>query len=161
MNERALRAVQERTGAQIVPLAAVAAAEAEIYAPCALGGALNDETIPQLRAKIVCGAANNQLAEPRHGRALHERGILYAPDYLVNAGGVINVGAEAAGHYDIERVRRGVEGIADTARELFALAQRRQAPTSEVVDELARARLQQTAAAPLFAASAAPVAAAL
>ena len=142
VNQVALRAIQDRTGATIVPLAGVAAAEADVYAPCALGGVLNDESIPQLRATVVCGSANNQLAEPRHGRALHARGILYAPDYLVNAGGVINVSAEVGGEYDAERVRQGVEGIADTARELFALSVRRGKPTAEVVDELVHARLE-------------------
>ena len=141
VNHANLKAIQERTGATIVPLGDEIAVEADVLAPCALGGVLNDESIPQLRVQVVCGAANNQLAEPRHGRALHERGILYAPDYLVNAGGVINVSAEVGGRYDEDRVRVGVEGIADTARELFALATRRGMPTSEVVDELVQDRL--------------------
>ncbi len=141
VDELALRAVQQRLGAEIVAPEAVAAADVDVYAPCALGGVLNDESIPQLRAKVVCGAANNQLATAGHGRALHERGILYAPDYLVNAGGVINVGAEIVGDYDVSSVQRGVEGIARTARELFSLAEERAMPTAELVDELARSRL--------------------
>lgn len=141
VNQASLQAIRDRTAATIVPLAEVITTEADVFAPCALGGVLNDESIPQLRAAVVCGAANNQLAEPRHGRALHERGILYAPDYLVNAGGVINVSAEVGGNYDEERVRQGVEDIAETARELFALAKMRGKPTAEVVDELVQERL--------------------
>lgn len=141
-----LQAVQERTGANVVALGEEWTVAADVLAPCALGGVLNDESIPRLRVSVVCGAANNQLAEARHGRDLHERGILYAPDYLVNAGGVINVSAEVGGSYDEERVRQGVEGIADTARELFALAARRGLPTSVVVAELVQERLNATAA---------------
>ena len=71
--------------------------ECEMFSPCALGSAINDATMPQLECKVVAGAANNQLAEPRHGAALHARGILYAPDYVINAGGLINIAEEALG----------------------------------------------------------------
>lgn len=142
----ALQAVRDCTGADIVALGEEWTVEADVFAPCALGAVLNDESIPQLRVSVVCGAANNQLAEAQHGRDLHERGILYAPDYLVNAGGVINVSAEVGGYYDQERVRQGVEGITDTTRELFALAARRGLPTSVVVDELVQERLNAKAA---------------
>ena len=143
VNEQALQVIQGQTGATIVNLNEVIAADADVYAPCALGGTLDEESIPQLRASVVCGAANNQLATLSCGQILHERGILYAPDYLVNAGGVINCAMEVGGKYDAERVRVGVEGIANTARELFELAEQRDRPTAEVVNELVQTRLQE------------------
>ena len=86
----AAEAVAAAFGARAVDAATIHAADVDVYAPCARGGVLNDRTIPELRASIVAGAANNQLAEDRHGAALVERGILYAPDYAINAGGIIN-----------------------------------------------------------------------
>jgi leucine dehydrogenase len=90
---KAERAVRE-FGATIVPLDSIFEVECDVLAPCALGSALNDQTIPKLKAPIIAGAANNQLAEPRHGDDLNARGILYAPDYAINAGGLVNVAAE-------------------------------------------------------------------
>jgi leucine dehydrogenase len=92
-----VKAVVEETGAQVVAPDAIYGVQADIFAPCALGGIINDETIPQLKVKIVAGGANNVLLEPRHGDELERRGILYAPDYVANAGGVINVYSELAG----------------------------------------------------------------
>src|SRR5579871_4821629 len=91
-------------GANVVPLNDIFETACDVIAPCALGSALNDETIPRLKARIVAGAANNQLAEPRHGDDLHARGILYAPDYAINAGGLVNVAQEVLG-YDAEKSR--------------------------------------------------------
>lgn len=93
----------------------------EIYAPCALGGALNDETVPVLTAKVVCGAANNQLAHPGVEKDLADRGILYAPDYVVNAGGVIQVADELHG-FDFDRCKAKATKIFDTTLEIFARA---------------------------------------
>jgi len=93
----------------------------DVFAPCALGGALNDETVVALRAKIVCGAANNQLAHPGIDKLLDDRGILFAPDYLVNAGGVIQVSDELHG-FDFARAKRKTTAIFDTAKAVFALA---------------------------------------
>src|ERR1043165_938344 len=94
--ERAQRVAAE-TGATVVDTESIYGVQADIFAPCALGGIINDETIPQLKVEIVAGGANNQLLEERHGDALEHRGILYAPDYVANAGGVINVYSELAG----------------------------------------------------------------
>lgn len=93
----------------------------DIYAPCALGGALNDDSVPVLTAKIVCGAANNQLAHPGIEKDLSDRGILYAPDYVVNAGGVIQVADELVG-FDFDRCKAKATKIFDTTLEIFARA---------------------------------------
>jgi leucine dehydrogenase len=94
------------------------AVECDIYAPCALGAVIRDDTLPNLKCKVVAGAANNQLERPEHGTALAELGILYAPDFVLNAGGVINVADELIG-YDRERAMKRVEGIYRTLREVF------------------------------------------
>src|SRR5262249_14567112 len=104
---------QREFGAAIVPLEDIFDVECHVLAPCALGSALNDQTIPRIRAAIVAGAANNQLAEPRHGDDINARGILYAPDYAINAGGLINVATEVTG-YDAARARARVMKIYDT-----------------------------------------------
>ena len=129
--------------------AAVAAAEsiydvaADIFAPCALGGILNDDTIPRLRVEVVAGAANNQLKERRHGDALEARGILYAPDYIANAGGVINGCRELLG-WDADRARRQVDAIYDTMRQVLALARETGMPTHAAADRIAERRLSGT-----------------
>ena len=94
VNEDALRQVAGATGAKIVTPGAIFDADAEVFAPCALGGAINADTLPRLKAKVIAGGANNQLAEPDVGRALFEHGVLYAPDYVINGGGIINVAGE-------------------------------------------------------------------
>lgn len=112
----------------------------DIFAPCALGNVLNDETVPALRAEIVCGAANNQLAHPGIDKLLDERGILYAPDYLVNAGGVIQVSDELRG-FDFARAQRGARTIFDTAKAVFALAEAEGVPPATAADRLAERRM--------------------
>lgn len=98
-------------GATAVALNSIYDIDADVFAPCALGGIINDETIARLKAKVVAGAANNQLAEARHGEVLREKKILYAPDYVINAGGIINVCTEYLGDGDASLVRRRIEGI--------------------------------------------------
>jgi leucine dehydrogenase len=117
------------------------AVEAHIFAPCALGGILNDETIPQLKVEIVNGAANNQLLEARHGDLLAARGILYAPDYAANAGGVINGCIELLG-WEQSHSRTKVEAIYETLLEIFERADAEGIPTHKAADQLAEARLQ-------------------
>jgi len=110
------------TGATLVPAADVIGTECDVYSPCAVGGTLNAETIPRLRCRAVAGCANNQLAEPEDGDRLHEAGILYAPDYVVNAGGVIQlVGLEDLGWTE-EELEQGLARIGDTLRALFRAA---------------------------------------
>ncbi len=120
-------------------------AKAEIVAPCALGGILNDESVPRLRCQIVAGAANNQLADERVADLLSARGILWAPDFVANAGGVINI-AEEFGSYDAGAARRRVRGIAETLRRIFADAEAMGATPLTAAMELARRRLLPAAA---------------
>ncbi len=96
-------------------------ADLDVYAPCALGGSLNDDTVPVLRAKVVCGAANNQLAHTGVEKSLADRGVLYAPDYVVNSGGVIQVADEIEG-FNFDRAKARATGIYDTTKKIFALA---------------------------------------
>ncbi|GAC1477881.1 MAG: leucine dehydrogenase [Gemmatimonadaceae bacterium] len=115
--------------------------QADIFAPCALGAVINDDTLPQLKVGIVAGAANNQLLEQRHGDALEERGILYAPDYVANAGGVINVYGELAG-WDAHRALRKAGEIYDTTLGVFEIAKADGIPTYVAADRLAERRLK-------------------
>ncbi|QFU93142.1 Glu/Leu/Phe/Val dehydrogenase dimerization domain-containing protein [Amycolatopsis sp. YIM 10] len=117
-------------------------AELDVFAPCALGGALNDETVPELRAKIVCGAANNQLAHPGIDKLLDDRGILFAPDYLVNAGGVIQVSDELHG-FDFARAKRKTAQIFDTTKSVFQLAEAEGVPAATAADRLAERRMTE------------------
>ncbi|MEU7024807.1 Glu/Leu/Phe/Val dehydrogenase dimerization domain-containing protein [Streptomyces sp. NPDC046203] len=112
----------------------------DIYAPCALGGALNDVTVPQLTAAIVCGAANNQLAHPGIEKDLEARGILYAPDYVVNAGGVIQVADELHG-FDFDRCKTKAAKIFDTTLEIFARAKSDGIPPAAAADRIAEQRM--------------------
>ncbi len=114
----------------------------DIYAPCALGGALNDGTVPFLAAKVVCGAANNQLAHPGVEKDLEERGILYAPDYVVNAGGVIQVADELHG-FDFDRCKAKAAKIFDTTLEIFARAKADGIPPAAAADRIAEQRMAE------------------
>jgi leucine dehydrogenase len=138
--ERVQRAVNE-FGATAVKPEAIYHFAADIFAPCALGAVLDDETIPQLQVEIIAGAANNQLREAKHGAALQERGILYVPDYLANAGGVINGCIEML-NWEPARAMEKVNTMYDTALDIFALAQQQGIATSEAADHLAEQRLQ-------------------
>ena len=127
-------------GAKLVPLEGIFDVDCDVFAPCALGSALNDDTIPRLKARIVAGAANNQLALPRHGDDLHARGILYAPDYAINAGGLINVAQEAVG-YDEKKAREKTLKIHGTIAEIVDRSEKLKAPTHKVADMLVEERL--------------------
>jgi len=119
-------------------------ARADVFAPCALGGIINDETIPKLKVQIVAGAANNQLLEERHGALLQQRNILYAPDYVANAGGVLNGCIELLG-WQPERALRKVEEIYDTVLRIFESAQAQGLTTNAAADRLAEDRLRRAA----------------
>jgi leucine dehydrogenase len=127
-------------GAKVVKLDAIFDVDCDVFAPCALGSALNDDTIPRLKARIVAGAANNQLAQPRHGDDLHARGILYAPDYAINAGGLVNVAQEVVG-YDEAKSRAKTLQIHDTIAEIIERSEKLGAPTYKVADMLVEERL--------------------
>ena len=140
---RAARAADE-LGAEVVEPNDIYEAEADVFAPCALGAVLNDSTIPLLRVKIVAGAANNQLERAEHDNALQERGILYAPDYVVNAGGLINVYSELAG-WSLERSKRKAGEIHNVLLAIFELAESEGVTSAEAADRLAERRLLRVA----------------
>jgi valine dehydrogenase (NAD+) len=121
---------------------ALITSDIDVYAPCALGGALSDETVPVLRASVVCGGANNQLAHPGIEKTLVDRGILYAPDYVVNAGGVIQVADEIHG-FNMERARARAEKIFDTTRQVLRLAAEEGVPPSVAADRIAERRMAE------------------
>ena len=144
-DERASRAV-EKLGATRVSLDQIFAVPADIFAPCALGGILNDETIPQLRVEMVVGAANNQLLEPRHGDLLKRRNILYAPDYAANAGGILSFGTVCS-NWTAEFMLQKVDAIYDTILNIFAIADSEGITTAQAADRLAEKRLTRPAEA--------------
>ena len=133
--------VSKLTGAEIVEGDAIFTADADIFSPCALGGIINDTTIPKLKVQIVAGGANNQLLEERHGDELGRRGILYAPDYVANSGGVINVYGEIAG-WDAQRALDKADDIYDTILKVFDIAETQHIPTYVAADRLAEQRLE-------------------
>ena len=136
--EQVERAVKE-LGATAVSQNEVLSLDVDVIAPCALGAILNDESIPLIKAKVIAGAANNQLASQRHDLMLRERGILYAPDYVLNAGGIIDIFYERIGH-EHTKVRAHIETIADTLYEIFRRADTQDRPTGEIANELAEER---------------------
>lgn len=145
--EKVRRAVEE-LGVEAVEPQRIFDVDCDVFAPCALGGVLNDDTIPRIKAPIIAGAANNQLAEPRHGDLLHARGVLYAPDYVINGGGVINVAEELTPDgYSAERAREKVERIFDRVAEVIELSRSRGIPTHRAADELALRRIEEARAA--------------
>ena len=140
--ERVRRVVDE-FGATAVATDAIYDVEADIFAPCALGAVINDETLPRLSVDIIAGAANNQLADSeRHGEAVQERGILYAPDYVINAGGLINVYGELKG-WSPERSKRKAAEIYQTLCRIFERAEAEGLPTAEAADRIAEQRITE------------------
>jgi valine dehydrogenase (NAD+) len=116
--------------------------ECDVYSPCALGGAIDEEALAQLRAKVVCGGANNQLAHAGIDKLLAEHGVLYAPDYVVNAGGVIQVADELAG-FDFDRAKARAERIFDTTKQILAVSDRESVPPAVAADRLAERRMSE------------------
>ncbi|HEU4451713.1 MAG TPA: Glu/Leu/Phe/Val dehydrogenase family protein, partial [Longimicrobium sp.] len=137
--DRVNRVVRE-FGARAVGPDEIYGEKADIYAPCALGATVNDDTLKVLQVDIVAGAANNVLAEERHGIALHERGVLYAPDYVINAGGLINVCGELNG-WAPERSMRKAGEIYATLLRIFEMAQQEGIPTYQAADRVAEERI--------------------
>lgn len=146
INDEATRVVRDRFGAEIVDNKTIHTQEVDVFSPCALGAGLNDETIPQLNTGIVAGAANNQLLdETKHMNALHDRGICYAPDYVINAGGLINVYHELHG-YNYDAAKKDVENIYKTVLEILTLGKETNTTTAEASNKLAEERIAQVAA---------------
>lgn len=140
INKEAVSRAVEAYGATAVDPGEIIQADCDIYAPCALGATINDESLPLLRAKVVAGAANNQLKEPRHGDALHEMGIVYAPDYVINAGGVINIADELNG-YNKERAFKQIAKIYDSITRVLEISQLSGIPAYAAADQLAEERI--------------------
>ena len=133
------RVVDEYRATAVAP-EEIYAAPAQVFSPCALGGIINGETIPRLKAELVVGGANNQLLEPRHGDELERRGIVYAPDYAANAGGVINGCCREMLGWDVPATLAKTDAIYDTLLRIFDLARREKVPTYRAADQLAEER---------------------
>jgi leucine dehydrogenase len=141
VDEARVAAAAERTGGRIVPPEAALAAECDVYAPCALGGTLSADSIPRLRCRIVAGSANNQLATPADAERLRAAGILYAPDFVINAGGVLHAwGREALG-LTPEQIEERHAGLGDALLEIYARAEKEESTTAEAAERIARARI--------------------
>ena len=138
VNNDNLKATMAEVPATVVAPSELLFAEVDVLAPCALGNILTSSTIPNLKAKVVAGAANNQLSTPADGLRLAEHDILYAPDYVINAGGIISVAAEYYGNASEDDVRADVGRIRDRLEAIFAEAKETGRPTNELADELAR-----------------------
>ncbi|MCA8973846.1 MAG: Glu/Leu/Phe/Val dehydrogenase [Planctomycetes bacterium] len=137
-NQEKLEKLAAEIGVRPIADAEVMTTKCDVFAPCALGAILNDETIPTLAAPIVAGAANNLLLEPRHGKMLADRDILYAPDYVINAGGIVNVSVEFHdGGYDEKAALAKIERIPAALRELWTIAKEERIPPSDAADRLA------------------------
>jgi leucine dehydrogenase len=128
-------------GIKVVEPEAIYDVESDIFSPCALGGVINPTNIPRLKARVVAGGANNQLLTEEDGEELHRRGILYAPDYVINAGGIINVAAEIGAPYSPERAREKTERIYEIMERVIHTSKREEIPTALAADHLAEERL--------------------
>jgi leucine dehydrogenase len=146
VNQHALDEVAAKTGAQIVSTDAIFDVEADVFAPCALGGAISPTTLPRLKVKVIAGGANNQLSDRTIGQAVFERGILYAPDYVINGGGIINVAGEiraleAGAAFDPAWVAAKLDRLAQTLGEVLDHSLVDKRPANLVADEIARTRI--------------------
>jgi leucine dehydrogenase len=142
IDEERVRSVVQDFGAEAVAPDNIYSVDAPIFAPCALGAIINDKTLKMMKFEIIAGAANNQLAEERHGDELEKRGMLYAPDYVINAGGLINVYGEING-WSADRAKRKAGEIYDTLLQLFELSKKEGLPTYKAADRLAERRIEQ------------------
>lgn len=142
INPKAVERVVKDFGAEAVEPNEIYSQDVDIFSPCALGAIINDDTIPQLKAKVIAGSANNQLKESRHGQILYEKGIVYAPDYVINAGGVINVADELYG-YNRERAMKRVETIYDNLTKIFEISRDEKIPTYLAANRLAEERINK------------------
>ncbi len=141
INEARVKEVSEKYGAKIFMGADIYSADVDIYSPCALGATINDDTVNKIKAKVIAGAANNQLANDKvHGQILKDRGISYAPDFLINAGGIINVYGEIVGYGKEEAMRR-TENIYHTTLEIFLYAEKNNITTQQAAMKIAQDRI--------------------
>lgn len=142
INEKGIQKMKESfSNAKFVSGTEIFTTACDVYAPCALGASVNDETISMLKCKIIAGAANNQLKEDRHGQIVREKGIIYAPDYLINAGGLMNVSIEFEGWAD-SKSRRMIDTIYDKTLEVFRISDEQNIPVNKAADVMAENRIQ-------------------
>lgn len=142
INKEAVERAVNNFGATAVEPNDIYSQEADIFAPCAMGAIINDDTIPQLKVKVVAGSANNQLKEERHGDELEAKGIVYAPDFVINSGGVINVADELYG-YNNERAMKRVETIYDSISKIYEISKRDNVPSYIAADRMAEERIER------------------
>ncbi|MGX7031673.1 Glu/Leu/Phe/Val dehydrogenase dimerization domain-containing protein [Vagococcus zengguangii] len=143
INQAAVKLAVDNFGATAVGVDEIYSVDADIFCPCALGGILNDETIPQLKVKAVCGSANNQLLDiEKHGKLIEKAGIVYAPDYIVNSGGVINVAQELSG-YDEGKANQKIMDVYNQMKKVFEIAKRENITTAMAADHLAEERIEE------------------
>jgi leucine dehydrogenase len=142
VNADAVKRAQHEFGAESVPTDMIHRVSCDLFAPCALGATLNDETIPEIQATVIAGAANNQLAHTYHGQALHDHGILYAPDYVINAGGLI-FAADKYLHKSSEPLPTQLNTIHTSLLEIFNRSAREDTPTSTIADTIAQEKLER------------------
>jgi leucine dehydrogenase len=145
IDDEKVKRVVDEFGATAVEPDAIYAVDADVFAPCALGAVVNDETLKVLNVDVVAGEANNQLEEERHGDVLHAKGVLYAPDYAINAGGLINVNAEVEG-WELERSHKKASEIYDTILKVIQIARDANIPTYRAADRLAEERIAEATA---------------
>jgi leucine dehydrogenase len=131
-------------GATPVDTSKIHTADVDVFSPCALGAVINDDTVGKIQARIVAGSANNQLADDAHGAALAARGILYAPDYVINAGGIIEIahGVDFGGNHDDVEIYAHLDQIHDTLAEIFQRADAESATTNVIADNMAEERFR-------------------
>jgi leucine dehydrogenase len=142
IDSAALAALARELAAETVDPNAIYDVQADVFAPCALGGVINSDTLNRLKVKIIAGAANNQLIVPEMGEFLRRAGVLYAPDYVINGGGIINVAAEISGQYDRVWVETKLARLTETLGAILDQALASDRPTHEIADAMARARIE-------------------
>ena len=141
VREEAVREIVERFNAKAVAPEAIHQQDVDVFAPCAMGAILNDKTIPEIKAKVVCGLANNQLAEAHNGQQLNDMGICYVPDYVVNAGGVMGAATVIYSEPDREASIEKIHGLHNTITDILQISEKSGKPTAAVADDMARARI--------------------
>ena len=146
INKDRIKETTNKFNVEFIEPAEMLNVDMDIYAPCALGATINTESIRTLTCSIIAGAANNQLADEKiHGRQLIEKGIIYAPDFLINAGGLVNVAAEASGSYNRENVTNDVEKIYNRILAIFSLSEKEDITTQEAAIQIAQKRIDDVA----------------
>ena len=147
INDKTVLEIEKRYGATKVAPADIFAVEADVFAPCAMGGVISDDTLKQLQVAAIAGSANNQLLEPRHGALLHRAGILYAPDYVINGGGLIALSLELdGGRYTWSKAQARVTRIGEALDAIFDRAVADDLPPEIVADRIAADRIREASA---------------